>query len=82
MYMHLINDTFITALTEVSNLLAFCKNLCSNFQGNNNTNTLNLAISALKQYAKNNIENYVEDTLCISMMLISFLTVQLQLFQS
>ena len=79
-YMHLMNDTFTTGLTEVSNLLAFCKNLCSDLQGNNDANTLNFAISALKQYAKNNTENFVEDTSCTSIMLISFLT-ELQLFQ-
>ena len=52
MYGHLMELDTISRMTEVSNILAFCKNLCDDLQYKSmkNNSCIDLAISALKQY--------------------------------
>ena len=52
MYGHVMELDTISRLTAVSNILAFCKNLCDDLQYKSmkNNSCIDLAISALKQY--------------------------------
>ena len=80
-YMHLLSCGSLQTVTEVSNILAWCKALAdmSNFVSNNQKSALKLAISLLKSYLSD--EAVVADLSQSSMSLVCFIIEQLNLLQ-
>ena len=79
--MHLLSCGSLQTVTEVSNILAWCKVLAdmSNFASNNQKSALKLAISLLKSYLSD--EAVVADLSQSSMSLVCFIIEQLNLLQ-
>ena len=81
MYKHLMTKDRVSTLTEISNVIAFCKNLGNDLksQHTDNISCINLAISALKQFQ--NDHEIDESNSIPSMHLIKFIIEQLSLLQ-
>ena len=78
MYKHLMKFDKINTLTEVCNIVAFCKNLCSDLKSGSisNSNAINLAISSLSHFQ--NLDECDSETF---MSVVKFLIEQLKLMQ-
>ena len=79
-YQHLMSQQAITKLSELCNILAFCKSLSEDLQSGSidDQNLITLAISALKTVKENRFDEN-DDASC--MPLVSFIIEQLQLMQ-
>ena len=79
-YQHLMSQHAITKLSELCNILAFCKSLSEDLQSGSidDQNSITLAISALKTVKENRFDEN-DDASC--MLLVSFIIEQLQLMQ-
>ena len=80
-YKHSMTKDSVSTLTEISNVIAFCKNLCNDFksQHTDNISCINLAISVLKQFQ--NDHEIDESKSMPSIHLIKFIIEQLSLLQ-
>ena len=80
-YNHLMKSENVTNVTEVCNILAFCKNLCTDlhYKRTNHQDSLNLAISILDCCWT--ITNEMVDFEGNTSLLIKFVTEQLKLLQ-
>ena len=78
MYKHLMKFDKINTLTEVCNIVAFCKNLCSDLKSGSisNCNAINLAISSLSHFQ--NLDECDSETF---RSVVKFLIEQLKLMQ-
>jgi len=80
MYKHLMELNIISKMTEVGNILAFCKILCKDLQCGKikNNDCINLAISTLKQLKKNETD---DDNSSSWIHFVKFVIEQLHLLQ-
>ena len=79
-YQHLMSRNAVTRLSELCNILAFCKSLSEDLQSGSidDQNSITLAVSALKTVKENRFDEN-DDASC--MPLVSFNIEQLRLIQ-